>query len=656
MVGVFVMIIILPFCFGGCTIFSNGGWPNGQAPEYQRPAGDKTDIDPGTPPEHEDPPQYDYYDEEYYEGYGDVYSGLVTAYLPSVRDEGTATQEYLQARAKFNIKVAQQYAVLSEYVIYSLLGKYGGGAVDVDLTFDVGKAGVTPVVTAVQGEPIVNTGTLFSTLGAIERSVDAVRLEPETPSTIEISNTAEIVPNLNSANAWLCNLGIGVGDLGADYNANYVAKYKEFLQIRLMEEVIGVSTKTTLSVYNTYTAQVRSMAISRLAKQVPSLGLIADSVLVSKVQSIIRDEVIGSVALARSTQDIAVQEKFVWTVEGNLVPFIRELDINANTIIEDEVYYSNSIYGYAYAEDVSSVVSGLLQWWDIMPKADSREYISIDVEEYYSPMQQPDEGQKPDITHMQYQDYTSAILYNKAFAFPWLLGVSIQSKENLVIDVYIRVRKTFVDNQTRQTVTQVLQLGTMHTDSTKDFNWDGGMDPHDDTVDYDNLVANNQMWNVCLEFLYLLPEVTMDDMLPNSDAYVDDEGNLQYSVTDIDFSKDKFKDYRYIYYMQTLGLTPGVEGSQIPTEVVPGSDTNSQVQGYYQGDYDAYLSTNKLVGTASDNREVTFSQNLVVYNDQNNQNDYFEVIFDVRNKNEVTDSTFKFYLEQCPLTENDEEE
>lgn len=814
-VGVFVLIICLSFCFGGCTIFPSSGsdWPDGQKPEYQRPAQDKDNTEAGTPPEHEEPPAYNYYDEEYYEGYSDTYSGIITAYMPSVREEGAATQEYLQARAKFNRKVSQQYAVLSEYVLYSLLGKYGGSTVDVNLTFDVEKSGVAVANVRVQSVSENKDYALFSTLGAIERSIDGVILSPSNPSTILDSESAEIVPNLNINNAWLCNLGIGGEALGADYNANYIAKYKEFLQIRLMEEMLGVSTKTTLGVYNAYTPQVKSMAIAELAKKVPNLGLVNDSVLASRIQSIIKDEIIGSAAMARSTSEIAVQEKYVWSVnasnvqysvgevmyqmativptkqdgtdyvvggstisivdtnstsnylydtngepvlvsvknkynqdvtiqarEGNTytldsgitydvgeivyttnpqmqtvntsdgekqiaatmsdaerlyypngdpilvdidlngtdvtvhvvkgtdytldqanlpllgdLSFTRERDINNNGVIDVGTYNDAQIFGYDYNTDVSTVVNGMLEWAESMPKADSREYISIDAEEYYSPMDKPNEGDLADITHMQYQDYTSVIVYNKVFAFPWLLGLSIQSKENLVIDVYIRARKTFVDQSQQQTVTQVLKLGTMHTDSSKHFGWDGDVDPQDSTVDYDNLVANNQIWNICLEFIELLPEVEMTDMLPNSDAYIDEDGILQYSINDIDFSKDKFKDYKYLYYMQTQGMTPPSVSGKVLTEVVDGAATNSQEQGYYEGEYDRFVATNKLTGTASDNREINFSQELVVYNDTYSQEDYIEIIFDVKNKNEVSDSTFKFYLEQYPLTNVEEE-
>ncbi|MBR7090886.1 MAG: hypothetical protein IKC79_00355, partial [Clostridia bacterium] len=702
------------------------------------------------------------------------------------------------------------------------LGKYGASSENATITFDVGKAGVDISSTQVNTAPVVRDYALFTTMGAIERSIDGIRLNPSNPTTILDSDTAEIVANTNSMNAWICNLGKGTGELGADYNANYIAKYGKYLQIRIMEEVLDTTTKTTIGVYNNYTVADKNTRIMELARAIPNLGIVNDTTLSSKIKDVVLQEIIGSTAITRSTQAISVQEKYTWEIDpsnirygvgevvynmsvvtatksdgtdymengsvvnivdtvgtaqklydasdnpilvimqnkynenvlvharegqeltipdtdikysvgeivytteyqtvpatkksgevctdtgGNVVmiadtystaellyypdgmpilvtkdingtdvqvhavdgdEFIlngagipnlgninyeRVLDANDNGIIDNSVYTNAVLYGYTYSTDVDSIVDAMLQWGSSMPKVDSREILSIDSTKYYSPITEPTQGKLMDIEHMNYENYNSAIVYNSQFAFPWLLGLSIQSKSNLEIDVYIRARKTYLDGLQFNTVTQVLKLGTMHTDSSEDFCWDGEVEDETE-VDYDTLVANSRMWDICLEFGELLPEVTIADILPNSDAYIDDNGVLQYSITDIDFTREKFKDYKYIYYMQTQGMTPPSSDGKVMTEVVEGQDTLSQTQGYYQSGYDRYLSTDKLTGTAGDNREVTFSQNLIVYNDQNSQEDYIEIIFDVKNKHQVSDSTFKFYIEQYPLTQNEED-
>ena len=737
-VGIFVMIICLSFCFGGCTIFpSSTDWPDGQKPEYQRPAGDDTITKPGEPSTTPTDPEPTYWDEEYYDGYSDVYSGLITAYVPNVRDEGNKTTQLEQARVKFNGKVASQYAVLSEYVLYSLLGKYGGGAVTQEVTYNVDKVGVGITTTTVNSEPTVNDKALFTTMGAIERSIDGIQLNPSNPSTLEECESAEIVAKLNDTNKWLCNMGIGTGNIDSDYNANYVAKYKTYLQIRLMEEITNSATKTTLSIYNGYSDTNKNNKIVELSKKIPSIGLNTDSVLASKIEQIIKNEIIGSEAITRSTASIEVKERFEYTYpneikytigevvyegenytttqattklggvyleQGNpieivvtngeklyypsgnpvivdididgtilkthasvgqdytltqipaqeVVNYIKELDANNNGVIDINGYTNATLYGYTYANDVNSIVSDMLDFANTMPKVDSREYLSIDSTEYYSAITKPETGKLADITHMDYQNYTSAIVYNKQYAFPWILGVNIQSKENLVIDVYIRVRKTYVDGFEQKTVTQVLKLGTMHTDSTKDFYWAGDVDDEDESVDYNTVVANSQMWDMYQVFGNLLPEVTMADMKADSEAYIDEDGILQFTINDIDFGKPKFKDYRYLYYMQVQGITPPAKDGKVVTEVVTGTDEVSQQQGYYQGDYNKYVATNKVTGTASDQKEITFSQNLIVFNEQSSQEDYIEIIFDVTNKDSVTDSSFKFLIEESPSMEEEE--
>ena len=740
-VGVFVMIICLSFCFGGCTIFPSSGsdWPDGQKPEYQRPAGDNVVSEPGEPAEDTIITGPAYWEEEHFEGYSDVYSGVISAYVPSVREEGNKTSDYELARVKFNSKVAEQYAVMSEYILYSLLGKYGGGAVDKTLSFDIGKAGVLSVNANVINVPSTNDSALYTTMGAIERSIDGVVLSPSKPSTIEECENAEIVANINIENKWLCNMGVGVDELTSDYNESYVAKYKGYLQIRLMEEVLNSTTKTTLTTYNAWTQTQISGHIVDLSKQIPNIGIEADSVLNSKVQSIVLNEIIGSVALARSTASISVKERFEYSYPseikyslgeieyeddnvtykttqattqlgmpylegGNVVNIVvtggeklyyasgnpvivdivigettlkahasvgdsgtlteipdsevtnytRELDVNRNGVIDINGYTTTSIYGYTYSSDVSEIVGDMLDFASTIHKVDGREYVAIDSTKYYSPITQPETGKLADLENVTYQDYTSAIVYNKQYAFPWIMSVGIQSKENLVVDVYIRVRKTYVEGLQQKTVTQVLKLGTMHTDSTKDFYWEGESSDDED-VDYDTLVANTMAWDICTEFGKLLPEVTQDDLLDENTAFVDEDGVLQYSITDIDFSKEKFKNYRYLYYMQVQGMTPPVSGNNVVTEVVSGSAEVEQLQGYYQGNYERYVSTDTLSGTAGDNQQVTFSQNLVVYNDQNSSEDYIEIIFDVTNKDKVTDSTFKFIIEQVPFMEEEEE-
>ena len=618
--GMFFTFACLFFCFAGCTVFPTGSGSDPSTGNDDRVnSNDDSNKGDGSLPLPDISDSEDIYSEDYFSGYQELYYGARAVYKPYTQDyySNVSNQQLGTDREYMNVAIANQYYVISGYIIYQLIGEYGVDTVDnwsytLNIYADesylpAGNYGLTFLSDA-KSPTVVNADILHTNAGAIERSIDGVAVDAD-------GLDYQFVPAYNEENAWTCSLGSGhLAD--ADYKNQYMTKFVPYLQLRLMELNLGL-VGTTLSTYNSMSSDAVTELIMSYANQMTGLGIDCSTTNQLRVVSLIESEIIGYSAMSREYADLTLHERFSWEYDsgGDLLLGTATIDLNGDGEYDDTIL-SSTLYKYDYDAVVSRIVAEIYSTAGMnmgeVPTYDRREIMDIDSVQFFDPGMQSD-GTEPDrLTNMDYQEYQSVILYSRENSLPWFLSVSIDSVQALEIDLYIRINK----NGTIYTH----YLGTMHTDPNQNFSWAGdipeGEDGSESDVDYNSLVANQQSWEIPTVLAEHLPDDTED--LPADLEQLMSEG---VSTVNVDLLADAGEYYALMGYKLPI-YSDYVSG---PTNVSKGDTT-------------ADLSHLLVCG--------------------NTENDFLEIVFDVQHSSSSSnpDYRFKFLIEVIDLLSGTDEE
>ena len=616
-IGLFFTFTFLFFAFSGCTVLQTNG-SGGTGNNQDDPRIDPIENHSGD--DNDEPVILGLYDEGYYDGLQELYYGVRAVYAPNTDSDNYANASNAQLnadRTQYNNVVADQFNIISTYILYELIGEYGVATNTewqhtLDLYADESylpddNYDITFYADALTPD-IINASTFNTHAGAIEYATNGVNIEIE-------NDTYEFVPNNLTNYAWNCSLGSShLGD--SDYKTQYLNKFVSFLQIRLMETELANLSKLptgyeilTLSVYNTMSSDEIAEKIGELALLFDNLGVDYTTQRMAEVVSIIENEIIGSSAMNRESASITFHEQYTWIY--NELPYFANIDLNDDSIY-DETFTSTTLYKYNFDAVVSRIVSEIYDSAGTsvkeLPTFDRREIVDDDSTIFFTPGIEGTDTVADRLTNMDYQEYQSAIMYCKTNSIPWVFTLSIDSIEDLEMDIYMRINKSGT--------IYTCYLGTMHTKSNENYSWTNNYNdedtPEETEIDYNTLEANTQSWDI-------VSKICEGQNLPEDSVALPEELNTLF--------------------------TEGTSTVNVDLLTDPG--TYLDISGYKLPIYNDYVSGPSSVKKGNTIADLS---NLLVCG--NTSNDYIEIIFDTKHDDDILvdkDYRFKFIFQNIDL-------
>ena len=419
-----VCLSVLLFCFGGCEPLG------GYADDYYIRHGDDGVVPPRpgiepTPAPVDNTSTFDddwIYEDDAFDDYISKYYGMRTIYTANAKSNEylNTTDAFLLAdRQKFNSNAQMQYYYMAKYILYNLVDHY---ATTVDESNDT--------YTFYANTSLLPEGTLTQTV---------VEYNP----TLHALSSARIAKVIQNDPTWTCSLSIDSSYDYINYLADYLPVFVPYLQIRLMETALGVTTPTSINlVVNLATnqsiiTQVNTI-INNLVKNIYTLGISDDVLSRNNVKNIIQNDIIGENAY-----------------NANLANY----NLFLNSVING--FYDNIAPNFA--------------------SYNRNEFCDVDSATFY------DAGTKAEpskLSNIEYQEYQSASFFYKegqeALANTYF-DLYVDSAQDIVLDVYCLYLKAGVGQK-------IEYAFTLHTDSTKNFYYS----PYDEN---DELNLNEEVTN-----------------------------------------------------------------------------------------------------------------------------------------------------------------
>ncbi len=421
-----VCLSVLLFCFSGCTVFGTGGYND----DYYIKHGDdetkpyRPGIQP-TPSKHDDTSTFDedwiYEDDAFADNISKYYGArnIYTANAQSSEYLNTTDAELLADRQKFNSNAQMQYYYMAKYILYNLVDHY-----------------------ATQVDESTDTYTFYANTALLPAGVPTQTIINYNPSVYAYSSV-RLSKAIQSSPKWICSLNIDDSYNYINYLADYLPVFVPYLQIRLMESALGITTPTNINaVVNLSTNQSISTAVNTIVvgyvTKIYTLGITAQSLPINSVLDILKQEIIGTSAY-------------------------NENLLNYNTFLNDLLngFYNDVAPSFANynRNEFCDVESSVL--YNVGSKAQPSKLSNIEYQEYQSAAFFYKEGQEA--------------LANTCFDF------YIDSAQNIVLDVYCLYIKAGVGQK-------IEYACTINTDSTKDFFYS----PYDEN---DELNLNQEVSN-----------------------------------------------------------------------------------------------------------------------------------------------------------------
>lgn len=376
------------FCFTGCDfgfIHFETNTPQG---EFVRHTNDD-DLQQGerVPPQNDnfDDPTSVLFEDGTMDEYIDVWHGVRTVYDPSSENYLSITNQTLLAqRQKFNQNATDQYYYFAWYVLTALVDNFGvpvGNQTKTYTFYTGGKEGSAPIN--------------YSQVAFLRQEM---RIE------------GKVSGSFDDTKKW--NFSLSTHD-ETEYYENYIHAFTNYLQIRFLEVVLGLSkteinTIVDLSTGAIYETEINAK-LANYAQKIEKLGIANKK---SDFIALILDEVIG-------------QNEFLSQVSSIVDDFM-------NSIAPTFASYSRT--------EVADISAGA--------------FFNVGTR-----------GNPAKLPNMEYAEYQSASFYYKDGQEPkanTIFQVYIDSRRDMVLDVYALYTK-------ESGTSRVEFLGTLHTDSTKDF-------------------------------------------------------------------------------------------------------------------------------------------------------------------------------------------
>ena len=430
------------FCFAGCNSFSGNGLDFGGGTDTPYIQHSDDEVKPHYPGEDHTIPYPDstipsdedwLFEADAFDETIAQYYGVRNLYTPDAQSasylDSSLPTSIKNNRQKFNTNAVKQYEYMAKYILINLVDHYATAINDI----------TTDRYTFFADDPTIYLEINYDT--STYRSVNAVQ------------------SRAIQTDEWTCHLNLdGVSNLDEYYANSYVSTYLStfvpYLQIRLIETALGITTPTTLAAMvdtsnNHPTAQAQAR-IDAYASRISQLGI--------------------------PTQNGADTINYAGVVASDVV---------------------GSAYGSAtHGVFVGSVLTGFFDNVATLFPAYSRtEFCDLDAVVVFDGGTR---GSPTKLNNMEYQEYYSASFFTREGTNP-LANISfdiyIDSRSDIVLDVYCLYTKAGMAEY------NIEYLATLNTDSTIHYYY-APEDPNDD-VNFNEVVTNH---NTVLLYEDLTPE------------------------------------------------------------------------------------------------------------------------------------------------------
>ncbi len=651
----FCIILVTCFTFAGCSWFDfsglnpggSGGSGGGSEGGIQTPpSGEITPVDPGIEGGSEEDKQ------ETLLQYVNSTQGVRAVYMPKAQE--ISSDLSLQSdRNKFFENTTLQYEIIAEYVLHCLFGEYGSGAVEAknivyeyfadDSLLPAGESKDTLIYLPAKSPKIKNNKLMESNVGAIWAPVVGIEYGLAVDGEGR-SYYVEPVKNIvDSSLKW---------NMSADSYEEFLAMYKEILQINLMQFDLGYIPTNVNVLMEMYSADDRLEMLNGMAREIDRLGVGQTKDHFDYLYNYILNNIIGRELVLREDEEIVYNDIYYEKYEQTGVE-IEQQEVNGEIVdVEVPVFeyvkywydisglgagerlVSSTAYKFGYREVASEIAeavfgrfsdsgeierSGFVNEYPTFSRA---EIVDVNVEEFYKNMvEESTDEQIVKFGSMDYQEYQSVVMYNfdntkydeegkvviDTELIKWVfdtLYINIDSKNDITLDIYGRVKQG--DSNT------FMHLTRMNTKSS------AGADFSDENP---NLEFESVEWffdatKTNYRSCYLF------DYIPQEDWAVLITGELNRE------KKDKFLVEEEDAYKNTFLAKLGSKGC------VEQSGSDMKFTNYF-------------------GEEINFADKFLCQEEGN----FFEIIFDVKkSQGQNYDYGFKFmiYTSLWEITEEDE--
>ena len=480
-VGIFLMLLLVVFCFAGCSWFDSGGLTPGTGegeqsfPDDRYQTGDK------------EYPGMDWDSSEYTAQDNEDRASATQAVRATYTEafETTDDAELQADRDKFNKNAALQYEIVAYSILYYLVGNYGyiDGQTGENLNYifyadtsylthgEQQSATVSlPVIKPFEADDLYLDGHD----GAIEHTIAGLAGE-YTYDAVSDSGTWSVERVYETQYRWNFNLD---SEVTSSYNQNFINEFLPYVQINLMEYGLGHEL-TPVSQLMTLAPSQLDALIHDYVGEIDKLGIIANQEYSDFLYNYIMDTIIGENALSREGMTFVYDEPSdTYTIA--LEPDPDNPDAPTEEVIT--VYYdvdgnpdthsftssaANGIYKYDYENTVREIADIIAGTYDAggneltpaisaeFPTYTRLEMVDVSPDLFYTEGEEAEEGINR-LNNMPYMEYESVIIYpdgqrgadenfetvidydNKVWQFDYV-NFYVDSVSDLTLDIYLRL-------------------------------------------------------------------------------------------------------------------------------------------------------------------------------------------------------------------------
>ena len=504
--SVFLCAFVLLFCFSGCTIIpgidfgggsgggsSTGGGSGGGTSSGGIGSGDYTE-EPIDDPEFEQDEDGNY---TYYSDYIEQYYGVRVMSVPpegQTTDNETTNTE----RRRFYIDAKAQFEVLSQYILYYLVGSFGSGIGQTTIAGYDSEFGSDYTITLPAMSPVVRDADAF----------DSDELLIERVITNYVYDGTTLSAEYDSSRRWSFNLEGST----SNYANNFVEKYASYVEIKLVEFVLNSTTGTN---YNTTWAEASNIEqcqqkITEYIRTFTSLGLEMGEIsqsgsLANYIYNFILNEIIGSTALnynqtphdieeptyTISNEDGTTEETY-YDVNGNGVQdsvtitytnyrtVAQNIVQNLIIIVSGEDFSDLNQNGQYDSGEPFTDTNGNNSYDEGFIKIDAMEVQDYTSAEFFRPGTQATEESPRKLDNMPYAEYKSVVFFpnepdedgnNGLFD---TMTIYVDSETAFSMKLWLRVH---IDDETEYTV----PICILNLNPEEDCDW---TNESDDEIDW----------------------------------------------------------------------------------------------------------------------------------------------------------------------------
>ncbi|MBQ9785971.1 MAG: hypothetical protein IJW25_00710 [Clostridia bacterium] len=560
---------------------------------------------------------------EYYQGVR-----LLTQPTPGAKTNTALTDA---ERERFYFNVINQYEVMADYILTSLVGQFGMGSTQTVVES-------SPFNGQTTGDYVLEINPYTpqdrSSASGFKNDSDylvidgfasgwGVVQEPCTPVLNDTTGEYECKTNhtystqINKNHCWLLNLNSQTFTNAQDYLQTYLNNYSTFIQLRIMQIVLD-EPRTSYVNFSPTTAQ-EDMKL--YAQKFDQLGLNFTNEQKEEIRDFILEEVIGYTAINYAKQQKSFTEPtFVasYTYTDNTDPSnptqqtidvthyadVNNNGVGAETITNPQMYVTN------YEQALDTILYELYEKIEEFVDFYALEIIDINSEKFFQIGEVNAEDENMKLQNIDMAEYKSVIFLGEEIQAFNMVYFMFSSEKDMVMDIYLNIS----DGNS-----QVLKaIGAVNVNSEYGFDY---YEENDEYADFNYLTATDEE----------VKEKDLNDMFNTEQVH-----NYTFCMLEYLFDEDEMEILQNTFETSEIYSALKYEEADSRKGYHTNSKDNTTVSPSEKIDNQMYQKTTYK------NEETNGEKELICANSNSTANCFVEIIFDVRKTNELEQYPFNF--------------